>query len=1000
MDPNLSDLVLDTRIQVEFGDNVTYRHTVQSKVSTARHVRRRHRKDTWKVERILGSGSYGIVTLHKCLTSEGPTELQAVKMIEKAVVSKGIDYYEELEAVAKFSQKKYEGLFVEFIGWYENDISVFIVMEYMEHGDLDSHLQKPLPKNEAREITLQIAEGLELLHESGFAHRDLKPANIFVFRKSPDWWVKIGDFGISKRFNDSDGLQTWVGTPGFLAPEVRFLDPYYKEDDGIESSYTEKVDIWALGVITFYMIFYKFPFGTKQSTSLKQYLQGAPLSLPLLPVSEECSDFIKAAMAPKPSKRLSAKEATQHDWLRRTDVPLGEMKNLKITEASLPGVASKQDLREALKPAPKEVSNKLSRERIEEANVSAESSDWFTADNGFEAEEQSNPQARQQLSFQSSVSFGLLGISKKFLVSPHNQGLQFFRGDKLVEAELLALHNEGVQFFRQNKWKEAEAMLQTAVEKRNQLLGMVHKDTRNSYHCLGVLYYHMAKYSQAKDLFNLVLEAQLKIYGPKNASTLKSHYWVGVLEMREGSYGKGQTILRDVASMQKKVLGSNHPDTLLSISESQWQPPQPPISTQLLEMNKATIAIKKSIQNLLTGLLKHPPRSGPRKRIRIRVRLPQSSPRITTNDEPKLSASFIVETHCRTIAELGQILHGQEDYVGAREHLERQEVADGRRASFGLSNKSTLQSLNALGKALIQQKKWVDSEAVLCDAAGGWEQMDSVHYEDSGQSFMLLGVALYRQGKIQEAEDFLWAASQQISNVGARNSAMYPAAIWLGLALLDLQMHSKSEKAFRWAVAASRNDENLSESSLWLARAMCKQDKHEQAKQLCRFVFEERSIRLGKDARDTLESSYWLGYACHHTNEYSEAEARLFQALVVWRKSFGLSDSTTQWSLHWYGKTLQAQQKYKLAEKAFKELVGARTLALGHNHEKTLSSMVSLASSLESQGKLAEAHVLFKEAWGEWVNKRGADDRLTIETARCMERTRLEYFKGLSRSVV
>lgn len=750
-------------------------------------------------------------------------------------------------------------------------------------------------------------------------------------------------------------------------------------------------------------------------------------------------------MAPEASKRLSAKEATQNDWLRRTDVPLAEMKSLSITEGSLPGVASKQDLREALKPAPKEVGNRLSREKIEEANASAENSDWFTADDGSEAEEQSNPQVRQHLSFQPSVlSLGPQGLtegtSKKFLVSPHNQGLQFFREDKLEEAELLALHNEGVQFFRQDKWKEAEAMLQTAVEKRNQLLGLVHQDTRNSYHCLGVLYYHMAKYSQAKHLFHLVLKAQLKIYGPKNSSTLKSHYWVGVLEMREGNYEKGQSILQRVASTQKEVLGSNHPDTLLSISESQWQPPQPPISPQLLEMNKATITMKKTIQNLLRGLLKRQPRSGPRKRIRICVRLPPISPKITTNDEPKLSASSIVEAHYRTIAELGQILHGQTDYVGAREHLKKavsglqealgpthvdsldalywlgrneysqgqyksagemfREVADGRRASFGLSNKSTLQSLNALGKALIPQRKWVDAEAVLRDAASGWEQMDSMHYEDSGQSFMLLGVALYKLAKIEEAEKFLWAATQQIFNVGAKSQTMYSAALWLGIALFDQLVHTKSEKAFRWAVTASRDDEELSESSFWLARVMCKQKKHEKAEQLFRFIFEERSIRLGKDAPGTLESSYWLGYECHHTNEYAEAEARLFQALVGWRKSFGLSNSNTQCCLYRYGKALQAQQKYELAEKAFIELLEAKTLAFGLNHEETLNSLVALAISLEFQGKAAEAHVLFKEAWEKRTKNRGSDDRLTLETAKCMERTRLGVLKGLSRSIV
>lgn len=106
MDSSLSDLVLDSRIQVEFSSNFTYRFTFQSRVSSAPFFRRRPRKDTWQAVKLLGRGSYGTVSLHKCLTSEGKAELQAVKTIEKTVISEGIDYYRELEAIAKFSQKK------------------------------------------------------------------------------------------------------------------------------------------------------------------------------------------------------------------------------------------------------------------------------------------------------------------------------------------------------------------------------------------------------------------------------------------------------------------------------------------------------------------------------------------------------------------------------------------------------------------------------------------------------------------------------------------------------------------------------------------------------------------------------------------------------------------------------------------------------------------------------------------------------------------------------
>lgn len=77
---------------------------------------------------------------------------------------------------------------MEYHGWYENDDSIFIAMEYMKHGDLGSYLTKPLLDNEALEITFQVAEGLEHMHKDGFVHRDLKPevslAPVYPFSKS------------------------------------------------------------------------------------------------------------------------------------------------------------------------------------------------------------------------------------------------------------------------------------------------------------------------------------------------------------------------------------------------------------------------------------------------------------------------------------------------------------------------------------------------------------------------------------------------------------------------------------------------------------------------------------------------------------------------------------------------------------------------------------------------------------------------------------------------
>lgn len=49
-------------------------------------------------------------------------------------------------------------------------------MEYLKHGDLEQYLALPLLEREGRQIVHQILEGLNCMHDSGFAHRDLKPA--------------------------------------------------------------------------------------------------------------------------------------------------------------------------------------------------------------------------------------------------------------------------------------------------------------------------------------------------------------------------------------------------------------------------------------------------------------------------------------------------------------------------------------------------------------------------------------------------------------------------------------------------------------------------------------------------------------------------------------------------------------------------------------------------------------------------------------------------------
>ncbi|RDW81552.1 uncharacterized protein DSM5745_05109 [Aspergillus mulundensis] len=302
------EIVADSKLNVTFqGDHVS--HEV---FDSGTDVRRRRKEERWQRHRYLGRGGYGTVWLEKCINDVVETRLRAVKNVPKTSYSAGaIDYTRELEAIAKFSQRKYDGLFVRSFGWFEDLESVYITMEYFELGDLQKHLSQPLPEPEAQHITYQLLEGLEHLHANGFAHRDLKPANVFVVQKRPRWWVKIGDFGISKRLHEDTAFRTVVGTVTHLAPEV-LLNRF-----GGTGAYTHKVDMWSLGVMTHYILTKSLPF--KSSSELSVYTRDNRLPTAALQshcASAECQGFISSLLAVDPDVRLAAKDALGHDWIK------------------------------------------------------------------------------------------------------------------------------------------------------------------------------------------------------------------------------------------------------------------------------------------------------------------------------------------------------------------------------------------------------------------------------------------------------------------------------------------------------------------------------------------------------------------------------------------------------------------------------------------------------------------------------------------------------------
>lgn len=88
--------------------------------------------------------------------------------------------------------------------------------------------------------------------------------NNFVVSSSP-WWVKIGDFGISKRIEDDlSALRTQLGTLLYRAPEIM---GYIDDEDDDDDEYTNAVDLWSLGCVVYVILTHELPFPSLRALS-------------------------------------------------------------------------------------------------------------------------------------------------------------------------------------------------------------------------------------------------------------------------------------------------------------------------------------------------------------------------------------------------------------------------------------------------------------------------------------------------------------------------------------------------------------------------------------------------------------------------------------------------------------------------------------------------------------------------------------------------------------
>jgi hypothetical protein len=163
-------------------------------------------------------------------------------------------------------------------------------MELATGGTLRELIKKGEP---LRPLSERLADaeaaisGLAAIHEAGIVHRDVKPDNML---RMGDGRLALSDFGLATDLPTEAGVTIMVGTPHYMAPEVRAGEPA-----------TTRSDVWSLGVVLYEIFFGKRP--ERRSSLSSEGMSKPPAPLTSTPIERAMLALCERCLSENPNER-------------------------------------------------------------------------------------------------------------------------------------------------------------------------------------------------------------------------------------------------------------------------------------------------------------------------------------------------------------------------------------------------------------------------------------------------------------------------------------------------------------------------------------------------------------------------------------------------------------------------------------------------------------------------------------------------------------------------
>jgi len=165
-------------------------------------------------------------------------------------------YIREIETLASLD---HPNVLRYYSSWIQRDIeskylALFILTEICE-SDLEEYINNnKLNKKDKKRIVKQIIESIKYIHSNNIIHRDIKPKNILIKKCNNKVYIKLADFGLSKKIpiKSYTTNELILKTDSNLTQEIG--TELYASPEQLNGNYDITSDIYSLGLVICYIM--------------------------------------------------------------------------------------------------------------------------------------------------------------------------------------------------------------------------------------------------------------------------------------------------------------------------------------------------------------------------------------------------------------------------------------------------------------------------------------------------------------------------------------------------------------------------------------------------------------------------------------------------------------------------------------------------------------------------------------------------------------------------